>query len=290
MARMIPLEERRIETAGGIGLHTVFAGPADGPVCLLLHGFPESWYAWRRQIEPLAKAGFRVVVPDLRGYGRSDKPRGIRAYRIDRLAADIEGLLDGIGTHRAHLAAHDWGGAVAWYLATRSPDRLERLAVLNVPHPLVLKRSLIRNRAQLRRSWYIFFFQLPWLPELWIRRRGFRNVKRMLRGAARSGAFPDEDLERYVEELARPGALTAAIHWYRAAFWCRPPWPVNRRIPVPVRIVWGRRDTALGEELVEPSAAFCDRAEVIFLDDAGHFVQHDAPERVARLLIEHFGS
>ena len=287
---MAKVRETRVTLPHGLRLHLVSSGPEDGAPCLLLHGFPEFWYGWRHQIGPLADAGYRVIVPDQRGYAKSDKPRGVGAYRLDRLADDLVALLDLLDVSRAHVVGHDWGAAVAWYLAARNPERIHRLAILNVPHPVVMRRHLLSNPRQIRRSWYIFFFQLPWLPELWIRRRGFRNFKRLLRRTSRPGTFSDADLEHYVAAASRPRALTGMINWYRAALLRPPPRPRSWKIDPPTKIVWGRRDVALGEEMVAPSAELCHRVEVHFLDGAGHFVQHEEPARVTSLLLGHLGA
>ncbi|HEX6203438.1 MAG TPA: alpha/beta hydrolase [Thermoanaerobaculia bacterium] len=279
--------ERTLTLPTGLRLHLVEAGPADGPLCVLLHGFPESSYGWRHQVGPLAAAGLRVVAPDQRGYARSDKPRGLGAYRLDRLADDVAGLIAALGRERAHVVGHDWGGAVAWYLAAARPQRVERLAILNVPHPVVMRRQLRTDPAQLRRSWYMFFFQLPGLPEWWLLRRDGRNLRRMLRGSARRGTFTDADLARYAADCARPGAMRSMIHWYRAALLRPPPRPPSWRIRAPTRIVWGPEDVAIGRETVEPSAALCDEAEIAWIEGAGHWVQHEEPERVSELLAEH---
>jgi epoxide hydrolase 4 len=284
----VPPTERSLTLPTGLRLHLLEAGPPDGPLCVLLHGFPESSYGWRHQIGPLATAGLHVVAPDQRGYGRSDKPRGIGAYRMDRLAGDVVGLIEALGAERAHVVAHDWGGAVAWYLAAAHPERVERLVILNVPHPVVMRRHLLRNRAQLRRSWYMFFFQLPWLPEWWLRRHGWRNLKRVFRGSSRRGPFGDEELARYAEDCARPRAMRSMIHWYRAALLRPPPRPASWRVRVSTRIVWGARDVALGREMVEPSAALCEpQADVAWIEEAGHWVQHEEPERVNALILDH---
>lgn len=284
----MPPTERPITLATGLRLHILEAGPADGPLCVLLHGFPESSFGWRHQIAPLAAAGLRVVAPDQRGYGRSDKPRGVGAYRIDRLAEDVVGLLDTLGTPRAHVVGHDWGGAVAWYLAAAHPERVERMVILNVPHPVVMRRHLLRDRAQLRRSWYMFFFQLPWLPEWWLRRDDWRNLKRLFRGSSRRGTFADDELARYAADCARSGAMRSMIHWYRAALLRPAPRPASWRVRVPTRIVWGARDVALGRDMVAPSAALCQpQADVAWIEEAGHWVQHEEPERVNALILDH---
>lgn len=272
----------------GLRFHVVEAGPEDGPLVVLLHGFPELWYGWRKQIGPLAEAGFRVLVPDQRGYNLSDKPQRVREYGLDRLAADVAGLIRAAGRERAFVAGHDWGAAVAWWLAMRSPERVERLAVLNVPHPLVMRRSLLSNPAQLRRSWYMFFFQLPWLPELFFRRRNFTNGIRALKGTSRRGTFSDADLAVYREAWARPGAVRGMLAWYRAAL-RRPALRVDDpRIRVPTLILWGVRDRFLGRELIEPSLALCDDGRAHLFDQATHWLQHEEPEAVNSHLISFF--
>jgi pimeloyl-ACP methyl ester carboxylesterase len=273
---------RFVET-NGLRLHVVEAGPLDGPLVLLLHGFPEFWYGWRRQIAPLVEAGYRVVVPDQRGYNLSDKPRPVSAYRLDLLAADVEGLIDAAGRERAHLVGHDWGAAVAWWLALRRPERVASLAVLNVPHPVVMRRHLLRNPRQRRRSWYIFFFQLPWLPEWYLRRRNWRNATRALR-SARPGSFSDADLARYRQAWSRPGAMRAMVSWYRAAPRGAAQRVADVRVRVPTLILWGVHDVALGRELAPASRALCDAAELVFFEDATHWLQHDEAEAVSSRL------
>lgn len=284
---MTETRERRVPLSTGISLHVVEAGPEDGPVCLLLHGFPESSFGWRTLIGPLAAAGFRVLAPNQRGYARSDKPRGIGAYRLDRMVDDAAALLDAVGAESARVVAHDWGGAVAWYLAAARPERVERLAILNMPHPAAMRRRILRDREQLRRSWYVFFFLLPWLPERSLRRQRWRKLRGAFRASSRPGTFSDEELDRYVADAARPRALTSMLHWYRAAFLRPAPRPASWRVRVPTRIVWGVRDVAIVPELAAESAARCDRAEVVRLPDAGHWLHHEEPERVASLVLEH---
>lgn len=152
-------------STNGVNLHVAQAGPADGPLVILLHGFPEYWASWRQQIPILASAGYRVWVPDQRGYNLSDKPAEITAYNLDQLALDVVGLIDAADAEKAFVVGHDWGAAVAWWLGIKHADRLEKLAILNLPHPAVLRRRFRTHFSQLRKSWYMFFFQLPWLPE-----------------------------------------------------------------------------------------------------------------------------
>ncbi|MEZ5312559.1 MAG: alpha/beta hydrolase [Thermoanaerobaculia bacterium] len=258
----------------------------DGRPILLLHGFPEFWWGWRHQIGVFAAAGMRVVVPDLRGYHRSDKPRGVRSYRMDLLARDVCDLIEDLGVERARIAAHDWGGAVAWWVAQEFPERVERLAILNVPHPAVLRKTLLTSSEQRRRSRYMLYFQLPFLPERKLAAHGFRAFRSIFRRSSRPGTFSPADLDRYAAAAAEPGALRAMLHWYRAAL-RHPPQSLRRQpIEPPVRLIWGTGDVALGPEMIEPSAAVCERCELFRLPDAGHWVTHEAADEVNRLLLD----
>src|SRR2546425_9161022 len=182
---------------GEVRLHCAEMG--QGPLVLLLHGFPECWVSWRNQMPALAAAGFRAVAPDLRGYGRSDKPRGLDAYRVEVLARDVARLVEALGAERARVVGHDWGGAVAWFFAMWHPERLERLSILNAPHPARYSRAMKRPRQFLRSS-YILFFQLPWLPEAALRAGGFALLRRLFRrDPARPGAYSEEDIEEIVD-------------------------------------------------------------------------------------------
>lgn len=275
--------------AGGLAVHLVSAGPEDGPPLLLLHGFPEAWFGWERQIVPLAAAGFHVLVPDQRGYNLTAKPRGVAAYGLDRLTGDVTELLDVLGIERTLLAAHDWGAAVAWWAAVRFPERIERMAILNVPHPVVMRRHLLRDAAQRRRSWYMFFFQLPWLPELVLRRRDHAFLVKALVAIARQGTFSAADLERYRQAWSRPGALTAMLNWYRASLRHPPERPGSVRVSVPTRILWGMKDPALDAAMVDPSLALCDHGSAERFPELSHWLQHEEPELVAERLVAFLG-
>jgi pimeloyl-ACP methyl ester carboxylesterase len=272
---------------GQVRLHYVEEG--EGPLVVLLHGFPEFWFSWRFQIPALAAAGFRVVAPDMRGYNLSSKPAGVSAYDTDLLAADIRDLIVERGAESAHLVGHDWGAGVAWATAMNHPEAVERLAILNMPHPRRYKRGVRRPR-QFLKSWYVFFFQLPWLPERAVRVGGwllFRTVA--LGSSVSSDAFTPEDIERYIEAWSQPGAATATINYYRAAF-RHSPWRLEARIrPVrsPTLVIFGERDRYLSKELAEPDRADVPNLErVVRLPEASHWVHHDEPERVNELLEE----
>jgi epoxide hydrolase 4 len=273
---------------GDVRLHYVEAG--DGPLVVLLHGFPEFWFGWRRQIPALAEAGFRVVAPDMRGYNLSSRPADVAAYAIDLLAADVRDLIRERGADRAFLVGHDWGGGVAWATAINHPEVVERLAILNAPHPRRMLQGLRRPR-QLARSWYMFLFQLPWLPERLLSARRWSGLRRALEGDARPGAFTEQDIAHYVEAWSQPGATMAMLNYYRAAF--RQRRHASERsgaVAAPTLVIWGERDRALGAELAEPDHADVPNLDrVVRLPDASHWVQHDEPEQVGQLLIEFFG-
>ena len=272
---------------GPIELHAIAAGPPEGPALILLHGFPEFWYSWHHQIEPLAAAGFRVIVPDQRGYNTSGKPRGAASYALSHLTSDVLAIADHLGRARIFLAGHDWGAAVAWSVALLHPQRVAKLAVLNVPHPSVMRRYLKTNRRQLRRSWYMFFFQLPWLPEAAFSAFNFKLGVRSLVRSSRPGTFSSEDLAQYRAAWSQPGALTAMINWYRAAFRYRSKF-TDSTVHVPTRILWGERDAFLLSEMAHDSLRYCDSAELYTFADASHWLQHEEPARVSELFIDFF--
>ena len=269
----------------GIRLHVVAAGPPDGPPVILLHGFPEFWYGWRHQIGPLAEAGFRVIVPDQRVYGTSEKPAPVSSYALDTLADDVAGLIESTGHPRAAIVGHDWGGIVAWWVAVRNPGLVERLAVLNAPHPVAFRRFLRSSPLQLLRSWYTFYFQLPGVPEAMFRRRNWRALARGMSTSSRPGTFTEADFDRYRAAWSEPGAIAGMIHWYRAAMRDRPATPPEIRVDSPALVIWGAKDKFLGRGLGPASLDLCDDGRLEVIEEASHWVQHEEPERVNRLLI-----
>jgi epoxide hydrolase 4 len=277
------LQSTYIDT-NGIRLHVVQAGPTHGMPVVLLHGFPENWRCWIRQLPDLVDAGFRLIVPDQRGYNLSDKPKGIRKYHIDELVKDVLGLIDTLGYERVNVAGHDWGAAVAWTLAHRHPQRLGRLVILNVPHPFVMRRFLFGDAEQIRRSWYLFFFQLPWLPEIGMRADDWRGAIRTLRGSGQVHTFTNEDIQKYKEAWSQPGAITSMINWYRALRY-QNHLPKEMRIHIPTLLMWGMKDFALTHRMARPSIDQCDDGTLILFPDATHWVQRDAAAEVNRHLI-----
>lgn len=281
------LRERTIET-NGVRLHVVEAGPEGAPLLILLHGFPELWYGWRHQIEPLAAAGFHVLVPDQRGYNTSDKPRRVRDYDVDFLARDIVGLIDQAGVGKAYIAGHDWGGIVAWWLGLHHAERVERMAILNVPHPKVLRDTMLRSQKQRKAGFHMFAFQLPWLPERLLSKNNYAFAIKALKVTSRPGTFTEEDFARYREAWSQPRALRSMLNWYRAAPRSPAKWGRDPVIRVPTLLIWGPKDRNLIREMAPPSIALCEDGRLEFIEEATHWVHHEEPERVNRLLLDFF--
>lgn len=274
-----------------VRLHYVTQGPEDGPLMVLLHGFPEFWYSWRHQIPVMAEAGYRVVAPDMRGYNESDKPKGVKRYAIERLTADVMELIRHFDRESAVIVAHDWGGGVAWQFAIEYPQATEQLVVMNAPHPAAFAKHMGRgsrpNLRQLRRSWYMFFFQIPWLPEFLALRNPRRLIEGAFRGqAVRKEAFSDADIDAYTEAITKPGALSAGINYYRAAFrgdfinpFSKAPPAEDLTISVPTLLIWGEEDQALGKELTyDLDEYFTSTFEIHYVPKTSHWVQQEQPE------------
>ncbi len=276
-------QHREIVT-NGIRMHYVTQG--EGPLIVLLHGFPEFWYSWRHQIPILAEHGYTVVAPDLRGYNDTDKPR--KGYDIPTLLRDIEGLIKGLGQQKAVIVGHDWGGVLAWAFALNYPEMTERLIVMNAPHPAAMMREM-RTFKQLRKSWYVFAFQIPWLPEYLLGRNHANEIGRMLRGAAvEKSAFPREETAKYQEAMSKPGAIKAALSYYRQLF-RRLPFSFRRyevRISAPTLLIWGEQDIALGIELTTSLERWVKDIQIKRIPDSGHWVQQEQPDKVSQYMLE----
>lgn len=272
--------------ANGIRFHVATCGVGDR-LALLLHGFPELSISWRHQIPLLARLGYRVWAPDLRGYGGSDRPPHVADYAIEPLLADIDGLIDAASPSETLLCGHDWGAILAWYFAMRQPRRIDRLVIMNVPHPALFRENM--TPRQLLRSWYAMFFQIPWLPETLLGLRGARAVGDAFTGSAvNKQNFPDDVIEAYRAAAREPGALTAMINYYRAMVrggGARRQeelgFPV---IEKPTLMIWGEQDMALGKELTNGTERYVSDLTLRFLPDASHWVQQDAPNTVNAML------
>ncbi|MGD9932291.1 MAG: alpha/beta fold hydrolase [Dehalococcoidia bacterium] len=262
-------------------MHYVVAGV--GETVLMLHGFPESWYSWRHQIAALASY-YRVIAPDLRGYNETESQG---PYDTDTIQADVLSLLDHAGVERAHVVAHDWGGAIAWLLAIGHPERVQSLTVCNIPHPALFQRGLRRNPRQMLRSWYIAFFQIPWLPERVLAAHRYHTLARMLINDCRPGTFTREDLGHMLASWRRSG-LGGGIGWYRALL--RHPRRLPRPVPTvtaPTLMIWGEDDSALGRDLTDGTEQYVEKFELKLLPNTSHWVQQEEPRAVSEMILEH---
>jgi pimeloyl-ACP methyl ester carboxylesterase len=262
--------------ADGLWLH--YAACGSGPLVLLLHGFPEFWYSWRHQL-PALGARFHAVAPDLRGYNLSDRPDS--GYDVATLCDDLRALIEAFGERQAVVVGHDWGGVLAWLFAIRYPDYVLRLAIVNAPHPAAMLREW-RRPSQLQRSWYVGLIQLRGLAERALEKDDYALVRRMFRAADRQRAWlSDEDLQRYVDALARPGALGAALEYYRQIrsrnLGALSPM---RIITAPTLVLWGEQDPALGVGLLDGLDRWVHQLQVIRFPEAGHWLNQEEPERV----------
>jgi pimeloyl-ACP methyl ester carboxylesterase len=249
---------------------------------------PPYWYGWDKQIGPLAQAGYRVIVPDQRGYNLSDKPRGLSGYRLDLLAKDVVGLVEAFGGEKALLAGHDWGGVVAWVTAVLYPQRIERLAVLDAPYAPVAFRTLLAHPAQLLKSSYMYFFQLPGLPEASLSRNNWATLVENLRKTSPPGAFSDEDFALYRQAWNQKDAMTSMLNWYRALFRRPAHLPAQLRLAITTLILWGGHDFALGLELAQASLNLCEHGQLLVFDQANHWIQREQASEVNSKLIEFF--
>jgi pimeloyl-ACP methyl ester carboxylesterase len=272
--------QTRMVQANGLGFMIDEAGRGD-EMALLLHGFPESRRSWRSQLPALAALGWRAAAPDLRGYGGSSRPLGRAAYRLEHLIADAAALFDALGARRRLLVAHDWGGVIAWAFAIEQARALDGMVIMNAPHPAAYLSYLRRHPEQWARSWYVAFFQLPWLPEAACTAAGAWAVRRAFHAsAADRSCFTPELLNHYAKAAGERGAMTAMINYYRANAGGLARWGARRdpAITVPTLVLWGEQDPFLSVGLAEASKAYAADLTVERLPHAAHWVQQeDAP-------------
>ena len=269
------LGRHRYVQTNGVTLHLVEAGPASGPLVLLLHGFPEFWWGWRAQIPALAAAGFHVVAPDQRGYFLSEKPAGVANYRLPTLAADIAGLIQALGYEQTAIIGHDWGAAVAWQTALMFPERVSRLGIINVPHPRVMIETLRTDPDQIRKSWYILAFQFRGLAERVVAANDWARFRESVRSSARPGIFTDEILAVYQKAWAVPGAMRSMMSWYRAALLSPDSGYDDPLVSSPTLILWGEEDQFLEAVMARRSLDYCREGQLHYYPEASHWVQHE---------------
>ncbi|MEO1433705.1 MAG: alpha/beta hydrolase [Cyanobacteria bacterium J06633_8] len=270
-------------TTNGIKLHYVTQG--SGALMLMLHGFPEFWYSWRYQIPEFA-SDFKVVAPDLRGYNDSDKPLEQSAYVMKELVRDVEGMIRSLGYEKCVLVGHDWGGGIAWNFAYAYPQMVERLIIMNHPHYAKFSEGF-RTPQQLLRSWYVFLFQLPVIPELYVQFQDYKFIEDAFKGmAVDKSAFTKEDIDAYKNAIKKPGALSAAINYYRNVFssqMLNQNWSI---LEVPTLMIWGEEDTALGKELTYGTQDYVKDFQIRYIPNCSHWVQQEQPQLVNQYMRE----
>jgi len=272
-----------------VKMHYVKKGDPSKPLMILVHGFPEFWYSWRHQIREFSK-DYWVVAVDMRGYGDTDKPSGKSSYEVEHMIGDIKDLIAGLGRTSCHLVAHDWGGAIAFRFAMQHSDMLDSLIILNAPHPAAMFSLLRTNIRQILKSWYIYFFQLPFLPELVLRGNDLAFLEKVFRtGEKGKDAFSDEDIEAFKYTFSKPGAFTPPVNYYRSIGLATPQPDMSKSgsipmIKAPTLIIWGTNDTALSTSLASLSAAYSVKSEVKLVEGATHWVQQYSPQDVNKYM------
>lgn len=275
--------KNRFDHVNGITLHALQDGEENKEIIVFLHGFPEFSYAWHKQITFFASNGFHALAPDQRGYNLSSKPKGTKAYLIDNLVNDIALYIKRLTPNKIILVGHDWGGGVAWSVATKHPELLKKLVILNMPHLAVMKKHLRSNFKQMLKSWYAAFFQLPFLPEFFCRIGGNRFLMRSLVRTSNKGTFSKQDMALYRQAWQQPNALTSMLNWYRAF-----KYDVLKKYPkvnVPTLIIWGRNDATLSAEMAQDSVEMCNQGKLTMLNDATHWLHHEKPGEINQLIL-----
>jgi epoxide hydrolase 4 len=273
----------RFDHLNGIKLHSYEQGVAGNNIIIFLHGFPEYGGAWQKQLNFMAQNGYYAIAPDQRGYNLSSKCKEVKAYLIDHLIADILALINKLTTNQVTLVGHDWGGAVAWELTIRFPDLLNRLVIMNMPHPAVMAQTLKSNPKQIRKSWYMGLFQFPVLPELICRSRNYKLLEHSLTSTSNKTTFSEEEIANYKNAWRQPGALTSMINWYRAAKYYS---SKDIIINIPTLIIWGKNDHFLNAGMAQSSIERCTNGKLVMMNDATHWLHHEKPDQVNRLILD----
>ena len=278
------IPSKYIEVSAG-KMHYKETGDTAHDTLLFLHGFPEFWYSWRKQIDYFSTK-YHVVVPDLRGYNQSLKPKQVKDYKVQSIANDVLELIQTIGKDKVVIIGHDWGAAIAWHLLLLHKDRFAKGIILNVPHPLVFRKNFFTNLRQIVRSWYILFFQIPFLPAWLLSRNNFKNAAKALTDTSLEGSFSEDDLEQYKQAWGNEHAIRYMIMWYKATL--RYPLQANaykdKKVNVPLKIIWGKKDKALVATMAKESLHYCEQGDLTYIDEATHWVHQDRPDKVNQLI------
>eukprot|EP00331_Platyophrya_macrostoma_P001896 CAMPEP_0176424766 /NCGR_PEP_ID=MMETSP0127-20121128/11020_1 /TAXON_ID=938130 /ORGANISM="Platyophrya macrostoma, Strain WH" /LENGTH=354 /DNA_ID=CAMNT_0017805861 /DNA_START=45 /DNA_END=1109 /DNA_ORIENTATION=- len=285
-----PLRFERVPT-NGIRLHTVIAGDPSKPLVILLHGFPEFWKAWENQIDELVAAGYYVMVPDQRGYNLSPKPKNIGDYKMTQLANDVLGLIEYAGKEKAYLAGHDWGALVSWYLITQRPEKFYKAVIVSAPHSNAAAKLMKTDPDQRKRLGYMKLFMLPFIPQYKLAKNNFQYLEETLLKTSNPGTFSSEDFRAYKLSWCDRGTINCLMNWYRTIIF-RPTRFAKGKTgaKIPVKIIWGAKDHALKKELAEESLKYCENGSLDVIEDASHWVLHEQPRKVSKLIIDFYRS
>ncbi len=266
-------------SVNNVNLHVVEAGPEDGPLLVLLHGFPEFWWGWRHQISPFADAGYHVVVPDMRGYNTSETPTDVSDYVLDTLTADVVALADSFGAARFDLVAHDWGAVISWWVVAHYPEHIKRAVIMDGPHPDVWAGQALRHPTLALRSTYVAVYQLPWLPEAALGAWDFAALRKFMEVTGRKDTFEPGSLDRYVEAWSHSGSLTAMLNYYRALRE-RKAGKEPARLARPTLVLWADKDSFLERSVAEAGVALCDQGRLEIVPGTTHWLHLEEPGRI----------
>jgi epoxide hydrolase 4 len=277
----------RTYQVNGIDLHIMEMGEKGHRIILFLHGFPEFWYGWQKQMEYFALKGFHVIVPDQRGYNLSSKPKGVLSYRITTLAEDIIQLIRATSTEKVYMVGHDWGGAVAWAVAYLHPGLLHKVIILNMPHPRVFRQTVRKDLRQMLKSWYIGFFQLSKIPEKVLAMYQYRMMQNSLLRTSLPGTFSLADLQQYRQAWQQPEALHSMINWYRAAMRYKNPFSLGfQQVEIPLLLIWGNKDKFLQPEMAQKSLRYCQNGRLHMMAEATHWLHHEKSKEINELIYQ----
>jgi epoxide hydrolase 4 len=270
----------------GIQIHCRVSGNPQHPALVFLHGFPEFWYAWQKQIGFFESRDYYLIIPDQRGYHLSDKPSAISAYRLSILAEDIIAVLDALKVDKCLLVGHDWGAAVAYYLGAKFSRRIHKLIILQLPHPQVIMRYIRHEKAQRKRFSYIYFFQIPWMPESALRKNNYRRLRHALLKFSKKGTFLPDDIGLYLSAWQQKNTLRSMLNWYRAAFWYRSDIKAIGTISLPTQIYWGEKDAFMMKEMIRDSMPYFTEAELHYFPEGTHWIHHELPDELNQSMLE----
>lgn len=280
---MMKIEKIKLQD---VSLSVITAGPADGSPVLILHGFPERAESWKRQIELLSSKGYFVVAPNLRGYGDSDHPDGIKNYSLEKIGNDVIQLMDHFKIKKSYLMGHDWGCMVGWYLLSFFEDRFEKAILMNSPHWKVFRKNLLSNPKQVLKSWYILAIQMPFIPEMLIGLNGYKDFAATVAKSSIRAPYPKDELAALVNEWKEKKSMSSMLNWYRAAKYA--PRGGKKEIQTPVTLIWGERDPFVSKKMGAESLEFCKNGEFVVFKGAGHWPHHECKDELNSLILSKF--